>query len=269
MKIEQLGKEYELLTPVYEAVALVEKTSGKAIDFEMLLNLDVDGATKIARERMPRHIIKIKENSTARVNHIIIHECGHILRMMQTDPAQRVVPSSNTATTSQAFTDLNVDLQALPADAREDLFHFWLTGLINQLVNLPVDARIEKWIHDSFPAFRETQIKSVATDVKTCLKGLSEEVRRSTIEPVFSKSNAMVYAYLRGVSSITGENYLPHFKKYPEIKKVGRKLYAYLETEDAGFMQDVATINSWAEILKIDSWFAWIGFEDVPESYYS
>lgn len=268
MKIEQLGKEYKLLLPVYDAVALVEKTTGKAVDFEILLNLAVDGSTKIARERMANHIVKVKENSTARVNHIIIHECGHILRMMQADPDQRVVPSSNTDTTNQAFADLAHDLQTLPAEAREEIFNHWLTGLINQLVNLPVDVRIEKWIHDTYPAFRDTQTKSVAVDVKTCLRGLSEEIRRNTIEPIFSKSNAMVYAYLRGISGITGENYLPHFKKYPEIKKGGRKLYAFLETEDKGFVQDVAIINSWAEILEIESWFAWIGFEDVPESYY-
>ncbi len=268
MKIEQLGNKYELSASVYEAVALVEKSTGKDIDFELLINLNVDGATKIARKQMPRHILRIKENSTARVNHIIIHECGHILRVMQAKPSDRVVPSSNTFTTNKARVDLNNDLQNVPAEAREEIFHHWLNGLINQLVNLPVDVRIEKWICSTFPTFQNTQKISVAIDAQNCLKGLSDEIQRNTIGPVFNKSNAMVYAYLRGISSITGENYLPYFKECPEIKKIGRKLFACLGNEDRGFVQDIETINAWANILEIEEWFAWIGFEDVPETYY-
>ena len=27
--------------------------------------------------------------------------------------------------------------------------------------------------------------------------------------------------------------------------------------------------NEWAKILNVSDWFAWIGFEDVPESYFA
>ncbi len=78
----------------------------------------------------------------------------------------------------------------------------------------------------------------------------------------------MVYTYLRGISPLTGVNYAEHFKKNQDIKKTGRRLFACLETEDAGFVQDVETINAWAEMLNIKDWFTWIGFEDVPETHY-
>jgi hypothetical protein len=115
---------------------------------------------------------------------------------------------------------------------------------------------------------RDCQNKSLAIDVQNSISGLSEKIRDNTIDTVFNKSNAIVYAYLRVLSAITGENYAEHFKKHPAIKKVGRKLFTVLEVEDTGFNQDIEIINSWAELLEIKDWFAWIGFEEVPETYY-
>lgn len=269
MNIEQLGKEYELLPTVHEVVALAEKISGKEIDFNLRLNLELDGAIKIARERMPKHIMSIKENTAAFVNHTIVHECGHLLRMMRAKPAERVIPLSNAETSKRALNDLNNELLALPEAARDEMFERWTTGLINQLVNLPVDVRIETWIYQNYPAFREIQIKTLAVDAQDYLLGLSDKIRNNTIESIFIKSNALVYAYLRGMTTITGEYYTAVFKRYPDIKKIGRKLYRFLESEDNGFVQDVDIINAWAEILEVTDWFTWIGFEDAPDTYYS
>jgi hypothetical protein len=268
MNIKELGHEYELAPAVMEAVSLTKDLTGKEIDFQLSVKLNTDGITKIARERMPQHIIKIRENSPARINHVIVHECGHILRLMKADPVDRVVPSSNARTTGIALDAMKNELLAIPENVRREAFELWSSGIINQLVNLPVDVRIERWIHLAYPPFRDIQNKSIAFDVKNCVENLSATVRQNTIESIFNKSNAMVYAYLRSISEITGENYSSAFQSYPDIKKTGRKLFAYLESEDGGFQQDIDTINAWAEILKINDWFTWIGFEDVPESYF-
>ena len=268
MKIEELSKEYGIAPAVYDIVALVSESTGKEVDFELILNMSTDGSTRIARERMPRHIIQIKENSTARVNHIIAHECGHILRTMAAAPTERVVPSSNPKTLTRAFDDLKDELAAVPAQARDDLFNLWVSGTINQLVNLPVDVRIESWLYENYPEFRDTQKKSIEVDVKNCLSGLSSQVMDITIKSVFKRSNAMVYAYLKGISGITGKDYGTEYESYRDIIELGETLYACFEPEDKGFKQDIATIDRWAEILNIKDWFTWIGFEDVPESYY-
>jgi hypothetical protein len=268
MNIDQLGREYNIDSTAIEVVRLTKEVSGKDLDFRLFINLNTDGATMIARERMPKHILKIKENNTVRINHIIVHECAHILRLMKADPADRVVPSSNQATRNLAYYALKEELGELPVAARSNLFELWSAGLVNQLVNLPVDARIERWICNNYPSFRETQRKSLTYDVQNCLAGLSDNVRDNTIKTVFKKSNAMIYAYLKSLSQITGEDYTVEFKNYPSIKKTGRKLYACLDNEDSGFTQDIKTISAWAEILEVTGWFTWLGFEDVPESYY-
>jgi len=268
MNIDKLSKEYDIAPTVHALVNLISESTGKKIEFELLINLDTDGITKIAREKMPKHIIKVKENSTARVNHIIVHECCHILRVMQAQPSQRVIPSTNTRTTEKAFDALKSELSAVPARVRDEIFKLWVSGIVNQLVNLPVDVRVEKWLYENYPEFRDIQNKSVEMDVENCLLGLSDQVRNNTIESIFKKSNAMVYAYLKGVSSITGKDYGSEFEPYKDIALLGEALYACFEPEDKGYTQDVETINKWAKLLDIEGWFTWIGFEEVPGSYY-
>jgi len=269
MNIEQLGREYEIIPAVQEVASLTRAVTGKDLDFQLTVNLSTDGITKIARERMPKHIVKLKENSMARLNHVVAHECGHIIRTMQAAPEDRVVPSSNLKSMANARAALESELETIQANARNEIFEIWVSGMISQLVNLPVDVRIENWLYRDYPTLRDCQNKSLAIDVQNSISGLSEKIKDNTIYTVFNRSNAMVYAYLRGLSIITGENYAEHFKKYPDIKKIGRKLFAFLEVEDTGFNQDVEIINSWAEMLEIKGWFTWIGFEEVPETYYT
>jgi hypothetical protein len=42
-----------------------------------------------------------------------------------------------------------------------------------------------------------------------------------------------------------------------------------LGDEDGGYAGDLRVTNDWAKILNVSDWFGWIGFEDVPESYFN
>jgi hypothetical protein len=45
-------------------------------------------------------------------------------------------------------------------------------------------------------------------------------------------------------------------------------VYETLGEADTGYASDLRVTNEWAKILNVSEWFAWIGFEDVPESYF-
>ena len=66
--------------------------------------------SKIARARMPQHIIKYQPQMVQRINHLTAHECGHILRTMEADPSIRVVPGSNAETRAVAVRELGNEL---------------------------------------------------------------------------------------------------------------------------------------------------------------
>ena len=46
---------------------------------------------------------------------------------------------------------------------------------------------------------------------------------------------------------------------YSELGSIGESIEKSLS----------AASNEWAKILKVSEWFAWVGFEDVPESYFA
>lgn len=268
MNINELSHNYSIIPELHSLIDLVHDVAGKDIDIQIIETLQTDGSTKVARERMPNHIIKIKGNQTARINHLVAHECCHILRIMEANPSDRVVPASNSLTMNLASLELADQAQILPPQIRKKALDFWVSGLIMQLTNLPVDARIEMWLYKNYPALRKQQIKSLKVDASQTLLCLSKKVEKSTIGKVFHLSNAMTYAYLRAISGITEENYVRKFRDHEEIVEAGKSLFSMLDGEDHGFTQDLETIKAWGEFLKISDWFRWIGFEDMPDSYY-
>lgn len=268
MNIDELSQKYNILPVIHEIIELVRNVSKKDVEFQLFINMKTDGITKIARNRMVKHVIKIKENNVARVNHTIAHECCHILRMMEANPSDRIIPFTNNVTNSAAYDTLSSELNMLPVNMRQKVFDFWSWGLIMQLTNLPVDSKIEMWLYKNYPALRNYQIKSLETDANLCLVGLSKEVEKNTIGKIFFMSNAMVYAYLKMISLITGVDYSHNFINHINIVNAGNNLYKYLEGEDKGLIQDIEIIKAWGNYLNINDWYTWIGFEDVPDSYY-
>jgi len=263
----ELSQKYEILPELYGVFELVKNTSHKDIVFQIVVDLQNDGTTKVARERMPNHIIKIKESEIARINHIIAHECCHILRIMAVDPSLRVIPATNVYTLKKAFSDLSEQAQVLPTHIRENVLTIWVNGLMMQLTNLPVDARIERWLYKNYPALRPAQIESLTIDAGKTIMGLSKQAEKFTIDKVFSISNSMTYAYLRAIGEITGVNYGPKFYNHIRIVDSGKKLFTMLGYDDGGYNHDLDTIKAWGDYLNITEWFEWICFEDVPDTY--
>lgn len=216
---------------------------------------------------MSHHILKIKSKVTTNTNHIIAHECGHILRMMKANPPDRVVPCSTSKTIADATRDINSYPSSIPADIKLRFIDYWLDGIIFQVTNLAEDSRIERWIHDSYVGLRSSQIEYLQYNASQCLASMTKEIAMLTPPKVFLASTAMNYAYLRAIGSIMNIDYTKNFEPYPESITIGKKLYKLIETPDQGFLQDIETTNNWAKILGLTNWFSWTDFENVPEGY--
>lgn len=268
MNINELSLNFNIIPELHSLIDLVHQVSEKDIEIQIIETLPTDGSAKIARERMSKHIIKIKGNQTTRINHLIAHECCHILRIVEANPADRVVPSTNNLTMNIAKAELADQIHSLPPQIRQKALEFWVGGLIMQLTNLPVDVRIEMWLYKNYPTLRKSQIHSLKADASQTIMCVSKNVEKSTIGKVFYLSNAMAYAHLRVIGGITNENYVRKFRGHDNIIDAGKSLYAMLGEEDHGFVHDLETIKAWGDFLNISDWFRWIGFEDMPESYY-
>ncbi|HEU4341935.1 MAG TPA: hypothetical protein VFU31_10225 [Candidatus Binatia bacterium] len=262
-----MSNDLNLLPPVLEIIERVKAVSGKEITFRPAPDQLVPATSKIARARMPQHIIKYQPKMVQRINHLTAHECGHILRTMEADPSIRVVPGSNAGTREVAVKELGNELSQLPQAMRNQMLDVWLGGLITQVTSLPTCVRIERWLHQEYPSLRDEQRLYLDEDVERTLQGLSKKVERMTPKTIFRISNSITYAYLRGLEPVTGKDLRKHFSGRPSIIATGIQLYDAFGEEDTGYSGDIRVTNEWARILKITDWFAWIGFENMPESY--
>lgn len=263
-----MNPEPNLLPTVREIIQRVRQVSGKDVIFRPAPDQLVPATSKVARERMPCHIIKYQPQMAQRINHLTAHECGHILRMTEADPSIRVVPVSNAQTRAVAVAELTSELAHLPKSIRERMLDIWLSGVITQLTSLPACIRIERWIHREYPSLRNEQRLYLDEDVKRTIQGLSKKMERVTPKTIFRISNSITYAYLRGIEPVTAKDLRKHFSGRPSIVTTGIRLHEAMAEDDTGYAGDLRVTNDWATILNIEDWFGWTGFEDMPESYF-
>lgn len=268
INIVEFNQLYPVLPEIFTIVGMVKEISGKDIDFQIHEKLPLDATIKIARSKMPKHILKIKANQVMNINEMIAHECGHVFRMFSVKPPDRKIPCSTSSNSNIATAELDTEECILPDSIKNQMYETWINGLVMQVNNLPADARIEKWIFDSFPGLRQEQEEYLRKLSSTCFSTLTKDVERVTTPKVFRCSMAMVYAFLKSIGVLIGVDFSKHFDAYPEIVEYGKVLYKFLEEPDKGYLQDIETTNYWAKILGLSDWYSWIDFEDVPESYY-
>jgi len=270
MKKDEFFKKLQIESPAKEIISLVEEKTGKNIGFIQNNNLQVEATVKIARKNMPQHIIYFKGEDTEILSHLIAHECGHILRILSVSEDKRLVPASNKKNEEYAFSRIKNDLpkflSSLPNEALNKFFNMLIDGLIRQLTNLPVDFRIENWLHTNYADLRVVQKKSLDKSLKLAIQGLSKEIKQMVPYIIFEKSNLMNYAYAKAIDDLLGTDYASFYKDLPDLD-LGEKLYSYLKEKDGGFLQDIKIINEWAGLLNLKEWFRWINFENMPDNY--
>jgi len=263
-------QKYNIDRSAEEIVSDIETRTKKEMVFIERPDLEVRATIKIARKNMSNHFFYAKNFHSEAINHLVVHECVHILRILSALEKDRLVPGVKNENIIHYRVSIDKSLpkifKEMPKETLEKILDFWLNGIIRQLTNLPVDYRIEYWIYNNFPNLRKTQNKSVENDLKASIQSLSKEVKTMTPSLIFEKSYLMNYAYTKVIDKLLNTDYLHYYKNLDNLDE-GDKLASLLETEDRGYNQDIGTINRWAEILNLSNWFTWINFEQIPDDY--
>ena len=268
MTLQELHSQVELLPEVAEVREKVLEVTGKDLDLRPWGRTDVTASTKIARQRMSEHIIYYRRDLRSTLSHAIAHECGHILRMFAAAEDDRLVPASDGATMRVAREAVASALQSMPVGLQAEILPMWVTGLVTQLTSLPADIHIETWLHSSYEGLRGPQREALATQGKQNLSALATKVLQMTPWVLFRAANAMNLAFATAMEPMSGTSYRRKYSGYPEIRKLGEQLLS-LVGADVGYRGDIETAQRWAACLGVSSWFKWVSFEDMPESYYA
>ena len=263
--------DIQFIDPVPAVLEEVKSVTGKGIEFIVKENLATYAALKMARKNMPSHLIYYKKEHDEIINHLIVHECGHLFRIFKCPVNQRLMPYSDQRIKYKALTTIENEIMALTDTLSEDqtahIIDLWYNGLIRQVTNLPTDIMIEKWIYTQFPTLRPLQLKSLKKQHSESMAGLTETVRRMTPPTILFASNVMGYAFFRILGFYIGQNFIREYRSTPYIRK-GKELAGMTEKDYIDSHEgDNMMINKWATFVNISDWFQWRGFEDVPPNY--
>jgi hypothetical protein len=249
----------------------VKNSTGKAVEFIEKDNLATYAKVKIARENMPNHIIFYGSRHNELINHLIAHECGHILRIFKVSEEKRLIPMSDQDSRTKVVNDLAGDLSRLssflpPRDILK-MVDIWHHGIISQLTNYPPDIMIEKWIHSNYSDLRPFQRRSIMNQHADAIKALSPQICQSTPSKIYDATIIMHVAFFSILGSILKLNLLKPYKAYSYLKK-GKELSSITEKNYVdSYVGDIAMIDYWASFLGLNGWFKWTNFEDMPVGY--
>ncbi|MFH1409439.1 MAG: hypothetical protein ABIH34_06005 [Nanoarchaeota archaeon] len=263
--------DIRFIDPVPAVLEEIKNVTGKGIDFIPKENLSTYAALRMARKDMPSHLIYYKKEHDEIINHLVVHECGHLFRIFKCPENQRLIPYSDKQIKYNALKQIENEIIALRPVLSEDqiahVINLWYDGLIRQVTNLPPDIMIEKWIHDEFPALRSLQLKSIKKQHSESVAGLTETVRRMTPTTILFASNVMNYAFFRILGLHVGQNFVREYSSTHYIGK-GKELASITERNYTDSHEgDNMMIDKWAAFVNISDWFKWRGFEDVPLDY--
>lgn len=268
MNLNELKSEFNISEEVYKLLKNIEVKFKKPIIFKTVTGVPVDATTKIAREKMDRHIIKINTNALDYIEYLLAHECGHIIRTMEAHSKDRVNLALNPIQYSMFCEKVERRIRGV-VGATVSMKHaqFLTENVVLMMFNSPVDSRIERWIHEEFPGLRDSQKKYLDHYVSKILSSVGKNIERHSSSYIYEPVTAANYAYLKSLSHIIGEDKIKPFLKNKPLLKLGEELYKYIEVVDEGYVQDMTTVKKWGKILKIDELMAWRNFEDIPMSY--
>jgi hypothetical protein len=260
-----------LIDAVHAIIDRVREETGKGVEFIEKNDLTTFAALKMARRNMPSHVVFYKGTHDEIINHLVAHECGHVLRMFAVPEEKRLVPYSDDGLKLKALGQIEGEITALskvlPFEQLAGVVNLWYTGIIRQVTNHPPDIMIEKWLYDEYPSLRPYQSKSIEKQLGESLAGLGDSVKQITPRTIMEASNIMNYAFFRLLGMHLRTNFIRPYNNTPYVNR-GKELAAVTEKEYVNTYEgDILMADRWAKLLRLADWFKWRDFEDVPQGY--
>ena len=209
------------------------------------------------------------------LDHLIAHECGHIVRLSAASQSERVIPVVTNTQRHEAAIQLLPDVSRLlnrgllDEDDLGVVLPLWLHGTISQLHNTPPDIHIERWLYREFPDSRERQFASIASQARDFHQAMQPKVEVVTPKVIWRASNAMNYALLKACGNLFHRPDLTRPYRDTTPGRVGEKLLSLLDAApDTGHAGDRQLSDLWSEHLGLRGWLEWRRLDDLPAEHW-
>jgi hypothetical protein len=272
---ERQSYSTERLHPqLVELISSIEDQTGREVQVQATRAIrDRARAVYVVSDPDPtRHLILYDPKYEAHLDHLVAHECGHIVRFASASPEEQTVAKTTPATRAVAVDGLIPDLRRLlksgvPEGALADLVPIWLAGTVTQLADTPSDIHIERWIRERM-ALRGIQETSLLSQVNANAASMRPVVTAFTPNQVWAASNAMNYVSAKAHARMLDRPDLIRPYRRTAIEKLGEELFeTFEETADGGLVTDRGVSDRWAERLGLSDWFEWTTLDAVSPDF--
>ncbi len=258
----------ELHDSVGRILEEVRVVTGKGVEFIERRDMQVYAGVKMARSSMPAHLMLYKPEHTGIINHLVAHECGHVLRLFGVPEEQRLVPMSDQHTKMAGLSSIEDEIhelsRVLPFGSLAKVVNMWFDGLVRQLTSFPSDMRIEQWLHDDYPELSVSQGASLRKQPEAAVQSLTARIAKRTPRTILEASNSMNYAFFSVMSNHIGDRAL--LGRYADSRygRKGKELVTLWESCANNYAGDIEAVRKWAEFLGLSRWFGWTDFGTCP-----
>ena len=248
-----------------DVISEIEHETGRKIDIQASRAIrDRARAVYVVSDPDPtRHLIIYDPRFERYLNHLVAHECGHIVRFASATPKDQTLAKTTAASRARAAQQLLPNLRrlvdsGLPEGALSDLLPIWLGGTITQLADTPSDIHIERWIWERLEEIRDAQEASLLSQMKANAASMRAVVAAFTPELVWTASNAMNYVSAKAYARLLDRPELVRPYRRTAIEKLGEELFEmFKEAPGDGLAADRQVSDRWAEGLGLSDWFEW------------
>lgn len=276
MKEQQPRPEARLLPVTQELLQEIHQLTGMAVSIrpEPALHGQARAVYIAADPSAEQHRVLYDPQYERHLDHLVAHECGHIVRLAAASRADRVIPVMTSSLRYDMTLQLLPDIERLlnrgilDEGALAVVLPLWLGGIVSQLHNTPADIHIERWLHRELPALREAQFASIASEARDAYQALGT-IRDFTPRRIWLGSNAMNYALLKASADLFDRPELVQPYQGTGVQRTGRRLLALVNAEeDRGFACDRRLSDRWSEELGFKGWLQWRRIDDLPAEHW-
>lgn len=204
--------------------------------------------------------------------HYILHELGHIVRMLKAPRQERLYAGQPSENVNKASKDLQAEIdrflhaRGMPKEQFPEIFQTLYSSLVNILVNFPMDIRVEQWIHDTFPSVRTTQNSFLKQEVKNAEDSFNDTITSEAFPSTMYRHKAMIAARAVHIASLCEDTSILEPFANPKIMQLGERLVQIiLAPVDEGNRSDMRAIDNWAKELNMDGWYQWVRHGESKE----
>lgn len=221
-----------------------------------------------------RHVVRYKDSAPTIVPHLLAHELEHInleTAARQADNNRFFI--TNPETREAAETAILPEISKLKrsgalGDMLDTFINRIISGLTNQLFNLPLDMMIEHALYHNHPELRPVQLISLTQTMADNLQVLNDsQIKRLTPRLIYNANLTMNAAYAVFTDHLyNGRTNFTDPYESTRYLRPGRALFSlWLETmEDYQPGDEYDLVDKMADQLKLEDWYAWRKDEKRP-----